>query len=191
MNAFNWPHAAARWERLSRAMSVCNSGIASRKLRVTMSARISAAICSGLNTDTWKPPVAVLPRASRAEQVTDVERIWNVKPEAGVQVTATAPLTRSVADAANVTTAPAMLVGRVNSPTTRPTIESRRSRQTEDGSRSCRIAAAKPDLVDQTRRQRVAAGDRRSEWRDVLQSMVPGRLKARLYRANNHEHVRL
>ena len=57
-------------------------------------------------TVTVKLPLAVLPRASDAEQFTVVAPIGNVAPEMGRQVTAVAPSTRSDAEAENVTTLP-------------------------------------------------------------------------------------
>ena len=48
-------------------------------------------------TVTVKLPVAVFPAASLAVQLTVVVVIANVEPEAGVQPTATVPLTKSVA----------------------------------------------------------------------------------------------
>ena len=54
-----------------------------------------------------KLPVAVFPAPSLVEHVTTVEPIGKVAPDDGVQVTATAPSTMSVADAVNVATAPA------------------------------------------------------------------------------------
>jgi hypothetical protein len=68
-----------------------------------------------------KLPEAVLPAASVAEQLTVVVPGANVLPEAGEQLTATEPSTRSEADAEYVTTAPeipvaavVMLAGRVS-----------------------------------------------------------------------------
>ncbi len=61
-------------------------------------------------TVTLKLPVAVLPALSAAEQSTVVVPNGKVLPEAGVQLTETAPFTMSVADAEKVTTAPAGLV---------------------------------------------------------------------------------
>jgi len=57
-------------------------------------------------TFTVKLPVAVLPAASVAEQLTVVVVIPNVEPEAGVHVTGTGPSTLSVAVALYVTAAP-------------------------------------------------------------------------------------
>jgi hypothetical protein len=57
-----------------------------------------------------KLPVAVLPAASAAVHVTVVEPIGRVAPDAGAQVTATTLSTTSVAEAACVATAPALLV---------------------------------------------------------------------------------
>ena len=47
---------------------------------------------------------------SEAEQLTVVVAIWNVEPEAGVQVTVREPSTRSVAVAVNVATLPDALI---------------------------------------------------------------------------------
>jgi hypothetical protein len=60
-----------------------------------------------------KVPLPVLPAASCAVQVTVVAAIGKVEPDAGLQVTGRGPLTTSVADAENVTTAPAALVAGV------------------------------------------------------------------------------
>jgi anaerobic selenocysteine-containing dehydrogenase len=53
---------------------------------------------------------AALPALSFAEQETVVGPIGNVEPEAGVQVTATEPSTRSEAETVNFATAPLLLV---------------------------------------------------------------------------------
>ena len=58
-------------------------------------------------TVTLKPPIAVLPCASVASQLTGVVPIGNVLPEAGVQMTATAPSMASSAVATKSTSAPA------------------------------------------------------------------------------------
>lgn len=57
----------------------------------------------GADTTTVKPPVAVFPFASDAEQLTAVVPTLKALPLAGVHDTATLPLTRSVAVALNVT----------------------------------------------------------------------------------------
>jgi hypothetical protein len=70
-------------------------------------------------TVTWKLPLPVLPATSWAVHVTVVAPIGNVKPEAGLHVTARGPSTVSKADAANVTTAPdALVAGTVKFPGT-------------------------------------------------------------------------
>jgi hypothetical protein len=61
-------------------------------------------------TVTVNKPDAELPCRSLAEHATVVVPIGNVLPEAGVQVTGTAPSIASIAVAVNVTTAPAVLV---------------------------------------------------------------------------------
>jgi hypothetical protein len=55
-------------------------------------------------------PVAMLPEASVAEQVTVVVPSGNVEPEVGSHSTATGPSTRSEADGLKATAAPAELV---------------------------------------------------------------------------------
>ena len=57
-------------------------------------------------TVTVKDPVAVFPAPSVADAWTVVLPTGKVLPEAGTSVTGTLPLTRSVAEAENVTTAP-------------------------------------------------------------------------------------
>jgi len=57
-------------------------------------------------TWTWNDPVALLPWASVAVQVTVVGPTGNVEPDGGLHVTGRGPSTRSIAFAANVTTAP-------------------------------------------------------------------------------------
>jgi hypothetical protein len=57
-------------------------------------------------TITVNLALALFPRASVAVQVTDVAVIGNVVPEAGEQLGAMLPFTRSLADAENVTAAP-------------------------------------------------------------------------------------
>src|SRR5439155_4052702 len=57
-------------------------------------------------TVTVKLPVPVLPCPSRAEQVTVLVPSGNVPPDGVLQLTATAPSTRSVAVAVYVTDAP-------------------------------------------------------------------------------------
>ena len=71
-------------------------------------------------TVTWKEPVEVLPWPSVAEQLTVVVVMVNVEPDAGAQMGAIAPSTRSKADAVYETVAPlgpaasaTMLCGRV------------------------------------------------------------------------------
>ena len=64
-------------------------------------------------TVTLKLPLAVLLCASVAEQFTAVVPAGKVLPEAGEQVTATAPSTRSNAEAVNDTAAPATPVASV------------------------------------------------------------------------------
>ena len=58
-------------------------------------------------TVTLKLPLAVLAAASEAEHETVVDPSGNVAPDVGAQLTGTTPSTRSVAEAVNVTAAPA------------------------------------------------------------------------------------
>ena len=53
-------------------------------------------------TKTVNEPVAMLPCASVAEQLTVVVPSWKTAPEAGLQFTGTEPSTRSVAVGAGV-----------------------------------------------------------------------------------------
>src|SRR5437762_4250789 len=64
-------------------------------------------------TVTWKLALPVLPCASVAVQFTVVGVMPKVLPEAGLQVVATLPSTMSLAEAVNVTAAPAALVASV------------------------------------------------------------------------------
>ena len=66
--------------------------------------RLGAAVSA---TTTENEPLLELPCASAAVHVTVVEPSENVAPEAGEHVVATAPSTRSVAEAAKLTAAPA------------------------------------------------------------------------------------
>src|SRR5688572_7421462 len=74
----------------------------------TLIAMINGGVLS--TTVTANEPMDVFSLSSVAEQLTVVIPRPNVEPEAGEQVTATVPATRSCAVAVNVTTAPAALV---------------------------------------------------------------------------------
>ena len=82
-------------------------------------------------TVTAKVADALLPCASLAEHDTVVVPIGNVDPDAGEQVTATLPSTRSLADAVNVAAAPDALVAAsvrlAGTVTTAPSCHARRS----------------------------------------------------------------
>ena len=64
-------------------------------------------------TRTMKLPEAALPWRSAAEQATVVVPSANTLPDAGTHATGRVPSTRSTADAANITTAPAAVVAGV------------------------------------------------------------------------------
>src|SRR5581483_6854582 len=71
---------------------------------------IIAPTFAGGDTTTWKEPLAAWPAASCALHATTVVPIAKTLPLAGVHATGTVPSTSSVAEAVNVTVAPAGLV---------------------------------------------------------------------------------
>ena len=98
MTPVNWLHAAAVSPVRMALINVNKSARACRKSNVTF---------------TMNVPVAELARVSTDVQFTFVVPIANVDPDAGEHTTGRTPSTRSAADAANVTGAPAKLVALV------------------------------------------------------------------------------